>query len=39
MNPKMPWRVVEPQRHLQDRFPGLVVHGKVAAFRQAVNRR
>ncbi len=39
MNPEMPWRVVEPQRHLQDRFPGLVVHGKVAAFRQAVNRR
>ena len=39
MNPQMPWQVVEPQGYLQDRFPGLVVHGEVAALRQIANRR
>ena len=37
MNPHMPRRVVQPQRHLQDRFPGLVIHRQRAAFRQMLN--
>src|SRR5260370_697830 len=37
MNPKMPRCVIETQRHLQNRFPGLIFDRQVTAFRQRAN--
>jgi len=39
MNPQVSRCVIKTQRYLQDRFPRLVVYGKIAAFRQVAYRR
>src|SRR5208283_2827764 len=37
MDAQMARRIVQPQGHLQNRFPGFVVDGQVAALRQILD--